>query len=99
MDVVGVLWRLNELGWLPKLTRVASVSGGSITAGVLALNWGVGAANDAAGASAQNPGGYAPGMWLFCSAWFIEFTICCATPMPSPNSTRRSIDAKLSLFM
>ena len=36
---VGVLWRLNELGWLPKLTRVASVSGGSITAGVLALNW------------------------------------------------------------
>ena len=33
--------------------------------GVLALNWGVGAANDAAGASAQNPGGYAPGMWLF----------------------------------
>ena len=36
---VGVLWRLNELGWLTKLTRVASVSGGSITAGVLALNW------------------------------------------------------------
>jgi NTE family protein len=36
---VGVLWRLNELGWLPKLTRVASVSGGSITAGVLALHW------------------------------------------------------------
>ena len=36
---VGVLWRLNELGWLPKLTRVSSVSGGSITAGVLGLNW------------------------------------------------------------
>ncbi len=33
--------------------------------GVLALNWGIGAANDASGASAQNPGGYAPGMWLF----------------------------------
>src|SRR4029453_8431213 len=35
----GVLWRLNELGWLPKLDRVASVSGGSITAGALGLAW------------------------------------------------------------
>lgn len=35
----GVLWRLNELGILPKLKRISSVSGGSITAGVLALNW------------------------------------------------------------
>lgn len=35
----GVLWRLNEIGWLPKLKRISSVSGGSITAGVLALNW------------------------------------------------------------
>ena len=31
---VGALWRLNELGYLPKLDRVSSVSGGSITAGV-----------------------------------------------------------------
>ena len=36
---VGVLWRLNELGYLPKLARISSVSGGSITAGVLGLNW------------------------------------------------------------
>ena len=36
---VGGLRRLNELGWLPRLTRVASVSGGSITAGVLGLAW------------------------------------------------------------
>src|ERR1700740_2394413 len=36
---IGTLWRLNELGWLPKLTRISSVSGGSITAGVLALSW------------------------------------------------------------
>ena len=36
---VGALWRLNELGWLPKLDRVSSVSGGSITAGVLAHRW------------------------------------------------------------
>lgn len=37
---VGALMRLNELGYLPRLARVSSVSGGSITAGVLALNWG-----------------------------------------------------------
>ena len=30
---VGAIWRLNELGYLPKLDRVSSVSGGSITAG------------------------------------------------------------------
>jgi NTE family protein len=36
----GALWRLNELAFLPKLKRISSVSGGSITAGVLAVNWG-----------------------------------------------------------
>ncbi len=36
---VGALWRLNEAGLLAGLDRVSSVSGGSITAGVLALNW------------------------------------------------------------
>src|SRR5436189_2626714 len=36
---VGALWRLNEAGYLPKLNRVSSVSGGSITAGVLGLRW------------------------------------------------------------
>lgn len=35
----GALIRLNELGYLPKLDRISSVSGGSITAGVLGLNW------------------------------------------------------------
>jgi NTE family protein len=35
----GVLWRLNEMGMLPKLSRISSVSGGSITAGVLGLKW------------------------------------------------------------
>jgi len=37
---LGALWRLNELGFLPKLTRVSSVSGGSITAGQLGFKWG-----------------------------------------------------------
>lgn len=36
---LGALWRLNELGFLGKLGRISSVSGGSITAGVLAANW------------------------------------------------------------
>src|SRR5712692_4245836 len=36
---IGTLWRLNELGWLGRLARISSVSGGSITAGMLALKW------------------------------------------------------------
>lgn len=36
---LGSLWRLNEFGYLPKLARISSVSGGSITAGVLGLKW------------------------------------------------------------
>jgi NTE family protein len=36
---LGALWRLNEFGYLPKLNRVSSVSGGSITAGILGVNW------------------------------------------------------------
>jgi NTE family protein len=36
---LGALWRLNELGFLPKLARISSVSGGSITAGVLGFKW------------------------------------------------------------
>ena len=35
----GALWRLNEAGWLRRLDRVSSVSGGSITAGVLGRAW------------------------------------------------------------
>ena len=36
---VGALVRLNELGFLSELQEVASVSGGSITAGMLAVAW------------------------------------------------------------
>ena len=36
---LGVLWRLNEAGYLPKIDRISTVSGGSIIAGVLALKW------------------------------------------------------------
>ena len=36
---LGALWRLNETGLLHRLARVSSVSGGSIIAGILALNW------------------------------------------------------------
>jgi NTE family protein len=36
---LGALWRLNEFGYLPRLARVSSVSGGSIVAGVLGLKW------------------------------------------------------------
>jgi NTE family protein len=36
---LGALWRLNVAGYLPKLVRISSVSGGSIIAGVLGLAW------------------------------------------------------------
>jgi NTE family protein len=36
---LGALWRLNEAGLLGRLDRVSSVSGGSITAGILARRW------------------------------------------------------------
>jgi NTE family protein len=35
----GALWRLNEAGYLPRLERISSVSGGSMTSGALALAW------------------------------------------------------------
>ncbi|MGH7554769.1 MAG: patatin-like phospholipase family protein [Longimicrobiales bacterium] len=36
---LGTLWRLNELGVMQRLKRIASVSGGSITAAHLGLRW------------------------------------------------------------
>ena len=36
---LGSLWRLNELGWLPKIDEYTSVSGGSIVAAYLAMRW------------------------------------------------------------
>lgn len=36
---IGALWRLNEFGYLPKLDRISSVSGGSIAAGWLGFRW------------------------------------------------------------
>jgi NTE family protein len=36
---LGALWRLYEVGLLRSIERISSVSGGSITAAVLGLNW------------------------------------------------------------
>ena len=36
---VGSLWRLNDSGYLSRLDRISSVSGGSITAAQLAIAW------------------------------------------------------------
>lgn len=46
---VGSLWRLHEMGLLRKLDRISSVSGGSITAAVLALAWDKLGADDSVG--------------------------------------------------
>src|SRR5262249_32265912 len=46
---LGALWRLNELAYLPKLSCISSVSGGSITARVLGIHWNkLGFVNDVA---------------------------------------------------
>jgi NTE family protein len=37
---LGTMWYLNDAGYLQKLGRISSVSGGSITAAVLAIHWG-----------------------------------------------------------
>ena len=37
---LGSLWRLNEFGLLPRIDRITSVSGGSITSAYLAMKWG-----------------------------------------------------------
>lgn len=35
----GAIWRLNELGLLPKIDMISAVSGGSIASGALAVAW------------------------------------------------------------
>jgi MFS family permease len=39
--------------------------------GWAAMAWGIGRVNDASGASGSNPGGYAPGMWMFAALGFM----------------------------
>ena len=41
--------------------------------GLFGFNWMIGSANDFAGASATNPGGYALGMWIFSILGFLGF--------------------------
>ena len=36
---LGVLWYLNDAAYLKRLDRISSVSGGSLTAGVLGMRW------------------------------------------------------------
>jgi NTE family protein len=36
---LGAVWRINQLGLLPRLARISSVSTGSIVAGLLGLKW------------------------------------------------------------
>ena len=40
---LGSFWRLNELGMLPKLSRISGVSGGSLLLGRLAVQGASGA--------------------------------------------------------
>ena len=39
-----------------------------------AMAWAVGRSNDVFGASAANPGGYVPGLWMFAGLGFVGLT-------------------------
>lgn len=63
---VGVLWRLNEMGVLPTLSRISSVSGGSIASGLLAVRW-KSLAFDAAGIASNFGTEVVSALRSFCS--------------------------------
>lgn len=56
--------------------------------GVAGMNWMIGQANDAFGASAANPMGYAPGMWIFSILGFLAliFAIMLRREETGPNA-------------
>jgi len=56
--------------------------------GVAGMNWMIGRSNDAFGASAANPMGYAPGMWIFSILGFLAliFAIMLRREETGPNA-------------
>jgi NTE family protein len=62
----GALRRLNELGILASLTTIASVSGGSLASGILALKWPALKASEQAGVFTDFDRVYAEAVRAFC---------------------------------
>ncbi len=56
--------------------------------GVAGMNWGIGRTNDAFGASASNPMGHVPGMWIFTALGFLAllFAILLRREETGPNA-------------
>jgi len=56
--------------------------------GVAGMNWMIGRSNDAFSASAANPSGYAPGMWLFSTLGFLAllFAVLLRREETGPNA-------------
>jgi hypothetical protein len=56
--------------------------------GVAGMNWTIGRSNDVFGASAANPMGYAPGMWIFSILGFLAlfFAIMLRREETGPNA-------------
>ena len=88
---VGVLWRLNELGYLAKLSRVSSVSGGSITAGVLALGWN-GLGFDAASGVAANFNGQVVAPLLRMAGTDVDVEAALLGFLPGINASAKVAD-------
>ena len=62
---LGAVWRLNELALLQSLTRVSTVSGGSILAGLMAVRWSHLIFEDGKATNFQEE--IADPIWRFCS--------------------------------
>ncbi len=94
---LGSLWLLNELGWLGMLRRVTSVSGGSLTAGVLAARWRE-LEFDAAGCAVNFPEIVAGRLREFCSRTLDWKAILCGLiPFVSAAGvTRRAYERRLA---
>ena len=62
---LGAIWRLNEMAMLPEIGRFSSVSGGSILAGLLAVQWSRLDFRD--GVAVNFPDEIFGPIWRFCS--------------------------------
>lgn len=93
---LGTLWRLNELGWLKSLRRITSVSGGSLTAGVLAARWSE-LQFDAAGRATNFEQVVVSRLRAFCATtldW--KAGLCALIPfVTAAGVTRRAYDRRL----
>jgi MFS family permease len=82
MSVLGIAFSLVPAVMWPSVAYIVDESKLGTAYGLMTMiqniglagfNWLVGAVNDSAGASAENPAGHIPGMWIFAALGFAGF--------------------------